>query len=519
MGLTVRELVIKWGFDVDNAPAKKLQRDIDKIKSSAMAIGTIIAAAGIKIGFVLREAGKKEQTRIAFETLLGSVEKADKTIRELYDFARTTPFEIPQVEQAAKKLLAFNFSAENLIKTLTILGNISSIVGRDKLPFLMKALADVRGEGVLLRREEQQFINAGFGIIQELERMTGKSTKELRDMMRARQLSFAMVMEALEQATLRGGRFTNAMIKQSKTLFGIMSNLFDFMIITVRQAGEKLLPEVKKIALGVLAWAEANSELIETNIIKFFRTLTQILKDTIFFLRDIARVLSPIIRSMGGLNVVVRRLFKLLLAITALRFATLIGNTVLTLSQMTMTTLKLVRAVGFLRTAVIGLKLAMGTLIGLGVIAFLLVLEDIFRGLVLQQDSFTKRIIDNWERIKERLSEMIRFFSVFKELFVAIGQEMERMFAPIFLAAKVLGAIRRFGAAGEMVTSSARFPGRGAGGGGDISNVSVNSPITVNVPPNTPPESVGGAVKDGIKDSFDTLFRNAQNANRLNFVY
>lgn len=45
-----------------------------------------------------------EQTNIAFKTLYGSAEEANKVLNNLADFAAKTPFEFPELADAARKL-------------------------------------------------------------------------------------------------------------------------------------------------------------------------------------------------------------------------------------------------------------------------------------------------------------------------------------------------------------------------------------------------------------------------------
>lgn len=72
--------------------------------------------------------------------MLGSAEKANDLLKELSDFAKRTPFELTGLREQAKQLLAFDFSAEEIIPTLESLGNIASVAGLDKLPRLTYAL-------------------------------------------------------------------------------------------------------------------------------------------------------------------------------------------------------------------------------------------------------------------------------------------------------------------------------------------------------------------------------------------
>lgn len=102
-------------------------------------------------------AGNLEQTRIAFTTMTGDARIADAFIREMTQFAKTTPFEIGQLETASKQLLAYGFEIENILPTLKAMGDIASGVGMDKLPNLIYALGQVRAAGKLTGNELRQF--------------------------------------------------------------------------------------------------------------------------------------------------------------------------------------------------------------------------------------------------------------------------------------------------------------------------------------------------------------------------
>ena len=50
----------------------------------------------------LQTAGQFEQWEIAFETMLGSAEKAKDMMEDLFQFAKETPFQIPDLVQNSK---------------------------------------------------------------------------------------------------------------------------------------------------------------------------------------------------------------------------------------------------------------------------------------------------------------------------------------------------------------------------------------------------------------------------------
>lgn len=89
-----------------------------KLAAGLAAIGAALMAAGLKS---IKMAGDLEQTKIAFATMLGSAESADAFIRQLYDSAAKTPFEIEGLTDAAQQLLAFGFQAQEIIQNVWFL--------------------------------------------------------------------------------------------------------------------------------------------------------------------------------------------------------------------------------------------------------------------------------------------------------------------------------------------------------------------------------------------------------------
>src|SRR4051794_2812212 len=72
---------------------------------ASMAIGSKLEEIG-KAG--IKAAGDFQQTRIAFEGVLGSAQTANVFLGQLRDFAAKTPFEFPQLAKASQQLLRFS---------------------------------------------------------------------------------------------------------------------------------------------------------------------------------------------------------------------------------------------------------------------------------------------------------------------------------------------------------------------------------------------------------------------------
>ena len=134
---TVAELLVKIAADTD--PLKKELRatkrqirdafgsDLLGASSKALTalagIGAGIAAMGVAS---VKSASKLQNVQTAFNNMLGSGEKAAAFVKDLQNFAARTPFEFSQVSEAAQKFLAFGFTAEQVIPTLTAVGDAAA---------------------------------------------------------------------------------------------------------------------------------------------------------------------------------------------------------------------------------------------------------------------------------------------------------------------------------------------------------------------------------------------------------
>lgn len=195
---------------------------------TAAVVGTAVSGAFILIGkSALDSASQFEQSRIAFETMLGSADKAKRLLRDISDFAMKTPFELPQLVDGAKRLLAYNIEAKEIIPTMKALGNIAAGVGMDKLPNLILAFGQVKAATHLTGMELRQFTETGVPMLGALSKQLGKTEAEIIPMISSGEISFDMVDKALKSMTESGGKFFNLMERQSHTFGGVVSNIKD----------------------------------------------------------------------------------------------------------------------------------------------------------------------------------------------------------------------------------------------------------------------------------------------------
>lgn len=272
--------------------------------AGAVAVGQLAVTAFTSAASKLLDAGKFaiqsasdfEQNRIAFETMLGSADKAKKLLKDVSDFAAKTPFELPEVVTGAKQLLAYNIEAEKLIPTFNALGNIAAGVGKDKLPQLILAFGQVKAAGRLTGNELRQFTEAGVPMLDELGKRFGKTAGEVKIMVEEGKVGFADVEAAMFGMSQEGGKFFNLMQRQSTTFGGVMSNLSDNFgklareIIGINDVGDirqgSIFYYLSQGAQRFLTWLDANKD----GIIKFFNdTFT----NAVNFLREAWEKLEP----------------------------------------------------------------------------------------------------------------------------------------------------------------------------------------------------------------------------------
>ena len=184
---------------------------------------------------IITLADNLEQAKNAFTTMLWSSKQAETMLQNLSDFAAKTPFELPEVRQNAKQLLAMGVSAENVIPTLKALGDVASWTGADMSRLAMN-YGQVITQGKLTSRELKDFLVNGVPLLDELAKNAGKSKEEIQNMISSGQISANDVTKAFETMTSEGGKFADMMATQSSTLSGQWSNFQD----QLSQIGEKI---------------------------------------------------------------------------------------------------------------------------------------------------------------------------------------------------------------------------------------------------------------------------------------
>ena len=247
---------------------ERLQPTFQKMALVGTASFAALSAGIIK---VTQSGAQLEQTTIAFETMLGSAEKAKTLLEDLSKFGLKTPFEITQLRESTKQLLAYGIEGDKVIDTLRVLGDISAGVGMDKLPQLILAFGQVQAATKLTGTELRQFSEAGVPLLGTLAEQFGVTAGEMQEMISQGEVSFGDVEKALQSLTAEGGKFFQLMENQSQTLSGSWSNLQDTITKAMEEIGAKLVPVLTPIIqrltviVGKISeWIQQNPQLVIT---------------------------------------------------------------------------------------------------------------------------------------------------------------------------------------------------------------------------------------------------------------
>ena len=257
---TVAELLVKIGADTSDIKkninaTKRMIRDAfggDFLSMSQKAvvglagIGAAIAGIGVK---AVQAAAKLQNVQTAFTNMLGSGEKSTAFVKELQQFAAKTPFEFSQVTEAAQKFLAFGFTAEQVIPTLTAVGDAAAGVGlgAEGINRVTLALGQMAAKSRVQSDEMLQLTEAGIPAWQMLADKIGKSVPEAMDMVSKGSVDAATGISALVEGM--NSKFGGMMEQQSSTIQGTWSTLMDGLEQSAAQVGLKIsealsLPEV-----------------------------------------------------------------------------------------------------------------------------------------------------------------------------------------------------------------------------------------------------------------------------------
>lgn len=224
--------------------------------SLGKALGVIGGVAALKkLGSeIIRVRGEFQSMQTAIETMVGK-NMAGQLIPQIKELAKISPLTMTDMVGAEKMMLGFNIQAEDTIKYLKALSDIS-MGESSKFNSLTLAFSQMSATGKLMGQDLNQMINAGFNPLQVIAEKTGKSIATLKEEMSKGAVSAEMVQQAFIDATSAGGKFYGMSENASKTINGQISMMQD--------AWDNALNEMGQSSEGfIMSGIQATTSLIQ----------------------------------------------------------------------------------------------------------------------------------------------------------------------------------------------------------------------------------------------------------------
>jgi hypothetical protein len=243
---------------------QSIENVFNRIKSAAS-----VAFAGFTAKEIISTLGtvrgEFQKYEIAFETMLGSGQKAKGMISDLADLAATTPFDMKGVVNGAKQLLAYGFAANEITETMRRLGDVSAGLGLN-LQDLTWLYGTTMVQGRLFTRDLMQFTGRGIPLTEELAKQFGVTKDKVSELVTAGKVGFPEVKKAIESLTNEGGKFGGLMEKQSHSITGQVSNIKDTIEMAINDLGtqtEGLMNDALDITSTVIDhWKEIGEVIL-----------------------------------------------------------------------------------------------------------------------------------------------------------------------------------------------------------------------------------------------------------------
>lgn len=224
---------------------------------AGLGVGVSVAGAFALGKHMLTLAANTEKTAVSFKVLTGSADVAKQVMGDITKFGAETPFELPELATATRKLLAFGVSANDILPTLRMLGDVSAGIDQP-IGEIAELFGKAKVQGRLFGEDINQFTGRGIPIIQELAKQFGVAEADVKKLVEQGQVGFPHLQKAFEAMTGPGGKFAGMMNELSGTAAGQWSTFKDQVNEALRTMGEDLLPYAVEGMKQLSAWMNDN---------------------------------------------------------------------------------------------------------------------------------------------------------------------------------------------------------------------------------------------------------------------
>lgn len=200
---------------------------------------------------IIEIGGQLEMQRLSIGAILQNTAQANELFDKIKHLATQSPFGVVELDQMTKQLTAYGFKYNELYDMTKRLADISAATGTD-VSRLALALGHVRSEAALSGYTLRQFSMANVPLLQKLSEKLGKTTKEIREMVKKKEVGYDDVIGVLKDLTNEGGMFYNMQEVISESVKAKFKNVKDAMDIMYGEMAEGAPGDALKEVANVL---------------------------------------------------------------------------------------------------------------------------------------------------------------------------------------------------------------------------------------------------------------------------
>ena len=184
-----------------------------------------------------------EMQQRSLQVLLRDKDEANQLWNQTVQLAVQSPFRVKELVTYTKQLAAYRIESDKLHDTTKMLADVSAGLGVD-MNRLILAFGQVRAAEFLRGTELRQFTEAGIPMLEELAdhftELEGRavSTADVFARISKRMVTFEDVEQVFKKVTSEGGTFYRMQEEQSRTLYGMISNLHDSLDLMMNDIGQ-----------------------------------------------------------------------------------------------------------------------------------------------------------------------------------------------------------------------------------------------------------------------------------------
>lgn len=477
--MIIRDLITRFGFDVDEKVLKDLENGVEGIKFGLIGIAGVAATAAASLYGIVKVSanGADELNRAALSAGTGV-----ETLQKLGYAATMSGSSVEELSQALRFLSRNTAQAaqepwSDVGQTFRKLGiSVKDSAGHMKTSDqvfldLSRRFQTIRDPAKKVQITMDLLGRSGAGMIE----MLNKGPAALQRMSNEAEAFGVMTQDQVD--TLR--EFNDA-LNRVFWIFGAIRN----------QIAAKLAPVLTDMINQFRDYLFINREIIKRNLTGFLNGVISVTKVLWRFTSLLARAFAFLADKMGGVEFITK----------ALLFS------ILFLSGMSVVAGVMTLAYAFWALAgAIGMAvleaLIIPALITAAIVAVGLLIEDLWT-FVEGGDSFTGMLISGFmayigwiERAGKAIADWILHpLQAAYRLLDWIGKSTGQW---------DMGAVSGAMGFGDQASTGGRsvLPAGAAG-----STVSIHAPVSVEVPPGTPPDKVGQALQDGMQLAMETVF-------------